>query len=128
MGYFGRGGHLQPQPLAQPGGAAGVVYVGMGDEEGRYPLGIKPLPRDLRDDLVRRTPATGVNERIFLATVEQIDVAVVVVGQAKAHLSTPDEVQPIGNPHRALPSPGNGAYVMPPTPQRPRRLPAVAGG
>ena len=77
----------------------------MGDEQGRYPPGVEAFPRDLRDNLVRRTPAAGVNERIFVATVEQIDVAVVVVGQAKAHLSTADEVQPIGNSHIVLPPP-----------------------
>jgi hypothetical protein len=58
---------------------------------------VQPVGRDVGDQAVRVASAAGVDQGVLVAAVEQVDVAVEVVGQREAVPPARDDVDPVGD-------------------------------
>ena len=94
--------HLQAQSLAQGSRASCVVGVRLSQEQFTHAADIETVGRDLREDTARATAASRVDQCVVDTTVDKVNVAVVVVGETQPKLSTPNEVDVIGDPNRVF--------------------------
>jgi len=66
---------LRPPRLPQPGGAGGVIRVGVGDEQRLHARRVQPIGLDARDDAGGVAPAPCVDQRVLVAAIQEVDVA-----------------------------------------------------
>src|SRR5581483_11935498 len=100
-------------------GAARMVPVSVRAEDPRDALGIEARAHDVRDDRLRAHASTDVDERELGPAVEEVDVAVVRVGQVEAERSRPDEMDALVDLHRL------SRRALPRTTDRPSRRPSI---
>src|SRR4051794_8446094 len=79
--------------------APGMVGVAVSEQDVRNLIGGEPILPQLLRDTIDLQPGSGIYQNGRRATVDEIDVAIILVGEAKAIQTAADQINPRGQPH-----------------------------